>query len=120
MRLKNVFATRWGIIGVGLFIGVFAAFLQKLGNPGNMGVCVACFERDIAGALGLHRAGVAQYIQPEIIGFVIGTLIAAYLFKEYRPLPSTSPPRHPVAPFHVKDSGEYGMVRAANMKRTFG
>ena len=49
MRLKNVFATRWGIISTGLFIGVFAALLQKWGNPGNMGICVACFERDIAG-----------------------------------------------------------------------
>ncbi|HPQ44202.1 MAG TPA: YedE family putative selenium transporter [Syntrophales bacterium] len=91
MRIKNVFATRWGIIGVGLFIGVFAALLQKFGNPGNMGVCVACFERDIAGALGLHRAGVVQYIRPEIIGFVLGALIAAYLFKEYRPRLGSAP-----------------------------
>ncbi|MBW2544943.1 MAG: YedE-related selenium metabolism membrane protein [Deltaproteobacteria bacterium] len=91
MRLKNVFATRWGIIGVGLFIGVFAALLQKLGNPGNMGICVACFERDIAGALGLHRAGVVQYIRPEIIGFVMGSLIAAYLFKEFRPRLGSAP-----------------------------
>jgi hypothetical protein len=82
---KNWFATRWGIIGVGALIGVLAALLQKLGNPGNMGICVACFERDIAGALGLHRAAVVQYIRPEIIGFVLGSLIAAYLFKEYRP-----------------------------------
>ncbi len=91
MRLKNVFATRWGIISIGLFIGVFAALLQKWGNPGNMGICVACFERDIAGALGLHRAGVVQYIRPEIIGFVIGSLIAAYLFKEYRPRLGSAP-----------------------------
>jgi len=91
MKLKNVFATRWGIIGVGLFIGVFAALLQKWGNPGNMGICVACFERDIAGALGLHRAGVVQYIRPEIIGFVMGSLIAAYLFKEYRPRLGSAP-----------------------------
>jgi hypothetical protein len=91
MKLKNVFATRWGIISIGLFIGVFAALLQKWGNPGNMGICVACFERDIAGALGLHRAGVVQYIRPEIIGFVIGSLIAAYLFKEYRPRLGSAP-----------------------------
>jgi len=91
MRLKNVFATRWGIIGVGLFIGVFATLLQKWGNPANMGICVACFERDIAGALGLHRAGVVQYIRPEIIGFVMGSLIAAYLFKEYRPRLGSAP-----------------------------
>ncbi|MEA2107818.1 MAG: YedE family putative selenium transporter [Pseudomonadota bacterium] len=91
MRFKNIFATRWGIIGVGLFIGVFAALLQKWGNPGNMGICVACFERDIAGALGLHRAGVVQYIRPEIIGFVMGAFISAYLFKEYRPRLGSAP-----------------------------
>ena len=37
-----------------------------------MGICVACFTRDIAGALGLHRAAVVQYLRPEIIGFVLG------------------------------------------------
>jgi len=75
-QLKNFFAGRWGMIGVGAFIGVLAALLQKLGNPGNMGICVACFERDIAGAVGLHRAAVVQYMRPEIIGFVLGSLIA--------------------------------------------
>ncbi|MBW1730130.1 MAG: YedE-related selenium metabolism membrane protein [Deltaproteobacteria bacterium] len=90
-NLKNFFATKWGIISVGGFIGVFAPLLQKLGNPGNMGVCVACFERDIAGALGLHRAAVVQYIRPEIIGFVLGSLVAAYLFKEFRPRAGSAP-----------------------------
>jgi YedE family putative selenium metabolism protein len=88
---KNVFATRWGIVGVGLAIGVLAPLLQKLGNPGNMGICVACFERDIAGAVGLHRAGVVQYLRPEIMGFVLGALLAAYLFKEYRPRSGSAP-----------------------------
>ena len=83
MVSKNFLATRWGIISVGGFIGVFAALLQTWGNPGNMGVCVACFERDIAGAIGIHRAGVVQYMRPEIIGFVLGSLIAliALLWK---------------------------------------
>src|SRR5512136_1056968 len=90
-RMTNFFSSRWGIIGTGLFIGVVAALLQKWGNPGNMGVCVACFERDIAGAIGLHRADLVQYIRPEIIGFVIGALIAAYLFKEFRPRGGSSP-----------------------------
>ena len=89
--VKNVFATRWGIIGVGAFIGVFAPILQKLGNPGNMGVCVACFQRDIAGAVGLHRAAVVQYMRPEIIGFVLGALVAAYMFKEFRPRAGSAP-----------------------------
>jgi len=89
--LKNFFATRLGIIGVGAFIGVFASLLQKWGNPGNMGICVACFERDIAGAIGFHRAAVVQYLRPEIIGFVLGSLIAAYLFKEFRPRVGSAP-----------------------------
>ena len=89
--LKNIFATRWGIISVGAFIGIFAPLLQKLGNPGNMGICVACFERDIAGAVGLHRAAVVQYIRPEIIGFVLGSLIAAYIFKEFRARAGSAP-----------------------------
>ena len=89
--LRKFFASRWGIIGTGAFIGVFAPLLQKWGNPGNMGICVACFERDIAGALGLHRADVVQYLRPEIIGFVLGALIAAYLFKEFRPRAGSAP-----------------------------
>lgn len=89
--IKNIFASRWGIIGVGIFIGIMAPLLQKWGNPGNMGICVACFERDIAGALGFHRAAVVQYIRPEIIGFVLGSLAAAYLFKEFRPRLGSAP-----------------------------
>lgn len=90
-QLKNFFATKWGIIGVGAFIGLFAALLQKWGNPGNMGICVACFNRDIAGAVGLHRAAVVQYMRPEIIGFVLGSLIAAYSFKEFRSRVGSAP-----------------------------
>ena len=90
-KLFRFFATRWGIISVGAFIGVFASFLQKWGNPANMGVCVACFDRDIAGALGLHRAAVVQYMRPEIIGFVLGSLIAAYAFKEFRARAGSAP-----------------------------
>jgi YedE family putative selenium metabolism protein len=82
MQGKNLFATKWGIIAVGGVIGILAPLLQKLGNPGNMGICVACFERDIAGALGLHRAAVVQYIRPEIIGFVLGSMIAAFSFDQ--------------------------------------
>ena len=54
--MQHIFFTKKGIFAVGLFIGIAAAALQKLGNPANMGICVACFLRDIAGALGFHRA----------------------------------------------------------------
>jgi len=89
--MKNFFASKWGIIAVGAIIGLLAPILQKLGNPGNMGICVACFIRDITGAIGLHRAGVVQYVRPEIIGFVLGSLIAAYSFKEFRPRAGSAP-----------------------------
>lgn len=91
MKMNNVLATRWGVIGAGAVIGVLAALLQKLGNPGNMGICVACFERDIAGALGLHRADVVQYLRPEIPGFVLGAFLAALLFREFRPRAGSAP-----------------------------
>lgn len=89
--MKNIFAGKWSIIAVGILIGVIAALLQKMGNPPNMGICVACFERDIAGALGLHRAAVVQYMRPEIIGFVLGSMAAAYAFSEFRPRMGSAP-----------------------------
>lgn len=72
-------------------IGLLAALLVKFGNPVNMGICVACFYRDIAGALGLHRAEVVQYIRPEIIGFILGAFILAVAKKEFRPRGGSSP-----------------------------
>jgi YedE family putative selenium metabolism protein len=89
--LKDFFSSRKGIICAGMFVGIFAPLLQRWGNPGNMGICVACMERDIAGALGLHRAGVVQYIRPEIIGFVLGALVASLIFREFRPRGGSSP-----------------------------
>jgi len=83
--------SRWGPIITGLIIGVLAPVLVKLGNPGNMGICVVCFNRDIAGALALHRASVVQYIRPEIIGFMLGALIAALSFREFKPRTGSAP-----------------------------
>jgi len=88
---KQFFISRKFIIFTGIFIGISATVLQKLGNPANMGICVACMERDIAGALGLHRAAVVQYIRPEIIGFVFGSLIAALIFKEFKARSGSAP-----------------------------
>lgn len=89
--MKNVFAAKWGVIAVGAVIGVAASLLQFWGNPANMGICVACFVRDFTGALGMHRAAVVQYLRPEIIGFVLGSFVAAYAFKEFRPRMGSSP-----------------------------
>lgn len=91
MSLRNFFTTKWGIVFVGVTIGVIASFLQKLGNPPNMGFCVACMERDIAGALGLHRVETVQYMRPEIIGFVLGSFIGALIFGDFHPRGGSSP-----------------------------
>ena len=89
--ISRFLASRGGIILVGLVIGVAASLLQRAGNPPNMGICVACFERDTAGALGLHRAAVVQYLRPEIVGFVLGALVSALLFREFRPRGGSAP-----------------------------
>lgn len=88
---KNFFATTPGILVVGAVIGIIAVALQKLGNPANMGICVACFERDIAGGLGLHRAGIVQYLRPEIMGLVLGAMVAALVTKEFKPRGGSAP-----------------------------
>ena len=63
MKKENLF-----VILTGVVIGIAALVLTALGNPANMGFCIACFERDIAGAVGLHSAAKVQYVRPEIIG----------------------------------------------------
>ena len=88
---KNLFATTPGIIIVGAVIGLIAVWLQKLGNPANMGICVACFERDVAGGLGLHRAAIVQYLRPEIMGLVLGSLAAAISTREFKPRGGSAP-----------------------------
>lgn len=68
----------------GLIIGLIAAFLMHKGNPGNMGLCIACFLRDISGALQLHTAPVVQYIRPEIIGIILGAFATSIISKDFK------------------------------------
>lgn len=89
--LSSVMVTKLGPIITGLSVGILAPLLVYLGNPGNMGICVACFERDIAGALGFHRAAVVQYIRPEVIGLVLGAFVAALSTVEFKPRAGSSP-----------------------------
>ena len=56
----------------GIVCGLVAVCLAIYGNPANMAFCIACFIRDMAGALGMHQAEVVQYARPEIIGLVLG------------------------------------------------
>lgn len=89
--LDRFFASRWAVILTGVVTGVLAPVLVKLGNPGNMGICMACFLRDITGALGLHRATTVQYIRPEILGLVLGATLAALLFGEFKARAGSAP-----------------------------
>ncbi len=91
LKSKNLFAATPGVIGVGLVIGLMASALQHFGNPGNMGICVACFERDIAGSLGLHRAAIVQYLRPEILGLCLGAFAASLLFGDFRSRGGSAP-----------------------------
>jgi hypothetical protein len=79
------------IIFSGLLVGFFGVLLVRFGNPANMGVCVACFVRDISGGLGLHRAAPVQYIRPEISGFILGSFIIALFVGEFRARGGSSP-----------------------------
>jgi uncharacterized protein len=72
------------IIAAGAAVGFFSILLVMRGNPANMGFCIACFLRDMAGALGLHRAAVVQYLRPEIIGLVLGAFATALAFREFK------------------------------------
>jgi YedE family putative selenium metabolism protein len=83
--------TNWLVILTGLLVGAAAVVLTALGNPKNMGFCIACFERDIAGALKFHSAGVVQYFRPEIVGLVLGSMIMALIKKEWKPQGGSSP-----------------------------
>lgn len=82
---------RLSILAAGLVIGLVSAALAALGNPANMGFCIACFLRDISGALGLHQAAAVQYIRPEIPGLVLGSFAAALVKKEFSPRGGSAP-----------------------------
>ncbi len=56
-----------------------------------MGVCVACFIRDISGGLGFHRAALVQYLRPEISGFILGSLVISLFAGEFRSRGGSSP-----------------------------
>ena len=100
--MKNVKnkKTLWMIL-TGLIIGAIAVLLVANGNPKNMGFCIACFIRDIAGGVGMHQAAIVQYIRPEIIGLVLGALIMSVAGKEFKAQGGSSPVTRFVLGFFV-------------------
>ncbi len=89
--IKRFIKNNWIVILTGVIIGVLAPLLVKLGNPGNMGICTACFTRDITGALGFFRIEKLSYIRPEIIGIILGSTVSALAFKEFKARGGSSP-----------------------------
>ncbi|MGI9953318.1 YedE family putative selenium transporter [Moorellaceae bacterium AZ2] len=79
------------MIVAGLVLGAVATLMSVAGNPANMGICLACFYRDITGALGLHRAATVQYLRPEIMGMALGGFISALVFGEFRARGGSAP-----------------------------
>ena len=89
--MKKKISINWLVVVTGVVIGLAALLLAATGNPGNMGFCIACFYRDITGALKLHNAGAVEYFRPEIVGMVIGALVASVAFREFKGKGGSSP-----------------------------
>ncbi len=82
---------RSSLMVAGTITGIISVVLVLLGNPTNMGFCIACFYRDIAGALSLHNAAVVQYVRPEIIGLLLGAMLISVFKREFKPRGGSSP-----------------------------
>ena len=93
-KLEKIKKVRLGVIIAGAAVGLAALILTALGNPTNMGFCIACFLRDISGAVGLHSAAKVQYVRPEIIGLVLSAFIMSVASKEFKAR-AGSPPALP-------------------------
>lgn len=86
-KVRAIGPSAWILGGAGLAIGAVAAWLVSQGNPGNMGLCIACFLRDTAGYFGGAGAGMGAvaYLRPEVLGLVLGALVASLATREFRP-----------------------------------
>lgn len=62
-------------------VGAACAVLVKLGNPGNMGICGACFLRDVAGSLGMIEK--PRIFRPEVAGVMLGALACVVATRRF-------------------------------------
>ncbi|MGP0073292.1 MAG: YedE family putative selenium transporter [Bryobacteraceae bacterium] len=79
------------ITATGLAIGGLGVWLSFLGNPRNAGICISCFMENLAGALSLHGNARMEYVRPELIGFILGAAVMAFLAREFRSEGGSSP-----------------------------
>jgi len=71
----------WGL-GLTAAVGALCGALVAAGNPGNMGICGACFLRDAAGCLSLFPAG-PRIFRPEVAGVMLGALAFVVVRRRY-------------------------------------
>jgi YedE family putative selenium metabolism protein len=81
LRGEQSNGTRMRAVVLMLGLGALAAVLVLAGNPGNMGLCGACFLRDLAGALRLHQG--PAIVRPEVPGLVLGALLWSLLARRH-------------------------------------
>ena len=81
----------WVVVAAGVGLGVLGVLLAVWGNPQNSGICVSCFIENSSGALGLHDNERMQYLRPELIGFVLGSVFCAGVFREFRSRGGSAP-----------------------------
>jgi YedE family putative selenium metabolism protein len=81
----------WLVVASGLMLGVLGVVLSVWGNPENSGICVSCFIENSAGALGFHDNQRMQYLRPELIGFVLGSVASALIFRDFRSRGGSAP-----------------------------
>jgi YedE family putative selenium metabolism protein len=75
--------TLWTGLGLTAMVGAACAVLVAQGNPGNMGICGACFLRDLAGTLGLISGEGPRIFRPEVAGVVLGALAWVLALRKY-------------------------------------
>lgn len=81
----------WVVLLAGAGLGVLGVLLSAWGNPQNSGICVSCFVENASGALGLHANQRMQYLRPELIGFLLGSVACAVVFREFRSRGGSAP-----------------------------
>lgn len=79
------------VILTGAILGLSALILVEAGNPTDMGFCIACFLRDIAGSLHLHQVENLQYARPEIFGLSIGAFVLSLIRGEFKSRSGSNP-----------------------------
>lgn len=88
MQLNRDF---WLVISTAVLLGVIGVLLSVLGNPENSGICVSCFIENSVGALGLHDNKRLQYLRPELIGFLLGSMCSSLVFRDFRSRGGSAP-----------------------------